>query len=348
MACSSAVWFALLSAALAGADPAAEVVLTGFKDSRERLSTGMYRLVGRTIKSAEGQRTDAPPPGEKQSPSAGSKQEIAVFCAFDFERRVVRFDRTQPERVVDSVAGVTRYVHTPEATIEWSNDTPDTVFITSPDQPVNRTVSPFDIRGIGIVSWRSILVNMQFPELYAILSKQKITECVRESNGLIRVSWLYGDNESGRRVALFDDKKGFTPQRTDVFSRSKDVEVLEYSTETNWGERGRTWVPTSMRMDHFSNSKVYLSVQMAFEWVTVNEPLDPKVFTEHGVDLPGSTRVVDSRLGTPIVVGPLAADSPLPARDTMSYGRWIGIAVTTLVLGVLTALWLLERRRRFA
>jgi hypothetical protein len=138
-----------------------------------------------------------------------------------------------------------------------------------------------------------------------------------------------------------DPDKGFAGIRVEVHSVSKEGRRLESTSEATFAEKAGVWVPVAVKIDEFATNG-QCSVQMALDWESVNGPPDPKLFTPEGLRLGGATRIVDSRLGRPIVVGNLAESRGpvLPPARSIS-GGWIAV-VTVLSVIALLGIWKLR------
>ena len=139
-----------------------------------------------------------------------------------------------------------------------------------------------------------------------------------------------------------------TPIRISQYETGKVRREMS-SAVVGWKHMSNTWVPNSMRVWESDSNNTYQSFELLLEWLSVNEPLDPKLFTASGlVDAPGSV-VADMTLGTMIVesVVPKAMPDTAPKPDARKPSSGLGwIVLGHLIAGSVFSWWYSRRKAR--
>jgi hypothetical protein len=89
----------------------------------------------------------------------------------------------------------------------------------------------------------------------------------------------------------FAVKCGYSPIQME--SESKQYKILDRTTVdvTRYNESSDLWVPVHSVVERFEDGKLYRRTEYTIAVYSLNEPLDPKVFTPEGLDVPVGTSV---------------------------------------------------------
>ncbi len=226
-------------------DRLAQSVLTGVQAGREGLRSGVFKATGRMTKIGP----------EDWGQLAG---DVDFFCAFDFDKNFVRFDRSEPVlRRFSSEAGTTRrkssspkqklsggttgkevkqvkraepfvgrrssvYIRFPDYFMAWSSpwERQKTAAGIFPlNSPCPVGTSPFDVRALGLYFWSSFLTPTTFEECYDALVKSHWDEVIRGDDGMFQLRRTLA---SGDSYTLWVDKnQEFSPRRYEIRRASK-------------------------------------------------------------------------------------------------------------------------------
>jgi len=281
----------------------ANLQLHGMKDSRDRLTSGVFRATGRE------QRI-----GRSGSPEMDSPVEF--FCAFDYEADLFRFERDvpairrNPEK--EEKARVERekglYIRTPKYSLHWTHEQSDMVKRQNVDAKPPRPATPFDVRSLGLAF--SLDVHVSFPKQTRALSEDEVVEVAEEAQGICRVLWET-DQPGTFVTAWFDQQQGHSPIRVEV--RVGDLADLPAAplqrAKTTWTNISDVWVPRTFLSQYFDiDGELRSKVEVAFQWESVNEPVPEKLFTAAGMGLPPETRLVSYETGKPVVLGSVGSE----------------------------------------
>jgi hypothetical protein len=301
-----------------------QFVMAGVQAERESLVTGVFDAEAHLV------------------PIEGPSYDSKIFCAFDHAAGKLRFDRTKTLRG-DPTAKPTGgyYIVTPE-NVTFRQLGSEVAAITAVHNQF-RITEPFDVRILGLAYWPNLQKNTTFASLYDTYMdpRRKVTELTRGGD-LYRIIWVY-QSRSRRREIVVDASKGYWPIRFSLSSR-EDQAVDKWNppdmeSDLSLQKVGETWVPSSFLMKNQGDE-----LNMTFHWKSVNAPVPPETFTYEGLDLEGVARVIDNRLGQPVVVknfvDPLTA---VPTRVVESRPRtriliWLGAGTLVLVVVFLVLL----------
>ncbi len=361
----------------------AQFVLSGYKDGRDRLRSGVFRAEGRVVKQ--------PKQGQ------GIEGDVEIFAAFDYEKGLFRFDRTEP--VILNIPGIKhlppsdptskrqaptksildpsiksqlyetkqigKWIRTPSQSIRWvppwkfgDMRSASGVGILAPDETPIREASPFDVRTLGLLYWHDLTVGRSFEAMLGFLQARSYVDSVAESKGLYRIRSRQTNGPDGpmsiTSTSWFDETKGFAPTRLElrdprVAGTAGRPDDLITTSEVGYEQISGAWVPTSYRIeDHTTEDK--LSYEFTLRWESVNQPVPPVYFTVEGLEAPKGTFVTDTRLGKPIMLSKLGEPPKLPELQSPSrQAAWPLIAVgLALALACFLGIWAQLRRRRGA
>jgi hypothetical protein len=232
----------------------------------------------------------------------------------------VRFDRLEPIWIAPE-AGVEgeptlgrhggKFALTPQHTIIWR---PDGLYanVRAPDYRNVGAIRPFDVRLIGCLGWartdRAFKSGESWEEYFAHVENQPADEVATEED-LIRLTWLHSPDEPGgvesRHDLWLDPQRGFCPVRHEV-ARRRSGGDLDWSDavvdriEVNWRKIDEVWVPMDLIQER--PRTVPQRRELQFVWHSVNQPIDPSVFTLDGMEYPPRRGHVDRRHGKPVFV----------------------------------------------
>ncbi|MEX2121949.1 MAG: hypothetical protein WD847_20380 [Pirellulales bacterium] len=324
----------------AGQADVARLVLAGYRDNRERLRSGIYRATGKRSYNSKRHGFD-------------TTVDMSLFCAFDFDRQLFRFDRTEPhfnpKTAGDSMGG--KFVRTVDRVIQ-RHDGGDTVTIQPAGARPLHGILPFDIRGIGSLNLpeveRGTQVERAFASPAGFLAEEKIEAAVAESDRIYRLSWLLANGQA-RRTIWFDAAAGYSPIRLeDRYVPGEAMAIVEVA----WSNESGVWVPSTARLETRTGSletQDIRSYSIAFYWKQVNGPVPDRLFAVEGMeDDTDELFVVDTRLGQPILIKK-PESAPLtsrPVRDGRTAGWAIVIGASILACCALLSYYVFRRRIR--
>jgi hypothetical protein len=313
-------------------------LMSGVKKGRLLINSGVYRAYGTMLGK-----------GEDGEPDTEGKVEI--YCAFDYAKEDLRFDRTQPVLMRDEGEQQWRllrhkhqYVRTQKNQI-IRHPIGGVISIRPLDSVLKSGAHPFDIRVVGLAMHAIMHDTESFESLYKLDAEEPPKSVERIDKDITKITWKRRLREYTKWI---NETQGFTPIRYEVHRQDKDTggRKLVYRCEATWQEKSGVWVPKTMRSE---NTKPVETLEIAFEWESVNSPIPPITFTPEGFDVEKHLApVVDHTLGKPVLVDLLrpktAPDVPLPA----SVNRLWGYALTALasVATVLIASFFMIWRRR--
>jgi len=319
----------------------AQFALAGLKNGRSKLTSGVYRAHGKLDRSTE-----------VVDPVVGP---IEIFCAFDYNQSLMRFDRAEPLWVARGTSTTKRieqyggkFVSTPDMAIELLSGN-SAGEITAAPRP-NKAIRPFDIRMVGVSGWGTLDTRLTLDQMVDIYRRfYVLVSASADANDEYTLRWT--DKAAELRAELrLDGKKEFAPVRFEVRFRNEKVgrdewgKVINVST-VSWSRINDVWVPHVWHDEETTGTTK--KRDLTFEWESVNGPVDKSLFTLEGLGAKDAM-FHDRRFGKVVVVHPLsdapaATESPRPVR---SYRKVLVIALVNLVvLSGLGILWLRRRRR---
>lgn len=315
---------------------AAENVIHGVIDSRQRLVSGVCRIHGKNRKS----RADS------KSSDQGRTEDVECFCAFDFARGLYRFDRNVARR--DGVEQGGKFIRTPSHAFELLGKVPElarsaVITRTRPGNSGNGIVAPFDIRIIGLFNLVGAYWERSLDENLKSLSADNFIEFAAESDNVFRLTWKRGNDRLTRYSLWIDTEKGYSWIRwkSTYDANSALIDIL---AETGWDEKNGVWVPISMHLKDQQTSIGTTEADWSIEWESVNEPVDSKYFDPQ--DLAPGTEVAmysDEVGEKPIYLG-LVGSAPVKPREVV-VSRWRRFCLILTILVVLILLSLIVVRR---
>ncbi len=305
----------------------ARYLLSGVRSERERLQRGVVHAHGRKVIDSSA--------GKPRTESNRLEGEVIVFCAFDASKGLLRFDRTEPEPVAGG-AGSSRswhpqifggkYVRTPDQQMRWhvGNDRVEVHGIKEPN--IGNMVRPFDVRVLGLVALPTLREGREFPSVMELYDSYATadTEVVLEKAELYKLRWVLDKKTDVQAVLWLDEKRGFSPVRYEFRDRQGAESRILWLSEVSWSRLAGVWVPKSARLESRSTPPSITTYEFAFDWKSVNEPLDERLFTIEGMDLKHGTYIFDYRLGADRPVVTAIGRKSVPEYDLIS-ARSLGL-----------------------
>jgi hypothetical protein len=293
----------------------AHALLAKMKTSRDLLKSGTYRASGRLLTNRRSLGAQQP------------QSEVQIFAAFDLDKGLFRFDRTQDvirQIGADSVPGlqIGKYVRTPELAITWINPwehkdmaRATAVGIHQPTIKPPMIIAPVDVRTFGLSLWDDFRAGTPFTACYEAWDKDSLIGVFPEANGIYRLRL----ERSGRRGAYvpqtiwIDKHLGFSPVRLSYIIPPAEPglpDQLLSECEVRWKNEAGVWVPASLHFERRVRGHLNDFCALTFEWISVNRPIPPELFTADGLDVPVGTRVVDYRAAPPRHIGQVKGLAP--------------------------------------
>jgi hypothetical protein len=295
----------------------AHVLLAKMKASRDLLRSGMFRASGAVSTNSDA-FVDRPLQGK-----------IEIFSAFDLDKGLLRFDQTRPairriddEDILDQDSS--KYVRTPQLAITWMRPWKQpknmrmvtAVGIYPPTLKPPRGIAPFDVRSLGLNLWDDFRAGIPFSKSYETWDKGRRVELFSETNGITRLRLVQG-HRSGIYVPQtlwIDEHQGFSPVRlsysVSLAEMSKPGQFT-FDCHVRWKDEAGVWVPSSFRIERRVRERLVDFYSLSFEWISVNKPIEPGLFTPEGLGVPVGTQVSDYRGAVPRRVGQVKAATPL-------------------------------------
>lgn len=237
----------------------------------------------------------------------GSPYSLVIRCTFDFSRELFFF-RRQRERMSDSPNEFLErfseiwYVTQPNKTIHVTQGAashrPYVVGIHPPQSPakINRFLRPvFDVRNLPFLRLDLLEESIGDTGLVAqIVAKPdevkaagSLIECIKRNEAREFTWWC--DAQQGYQVVRTREAELPDPKYPD-----RVIVPLSVSS-TTWVQRGDLWVPASHHV-RSRRGTVEREMDLTFEWQSVNEPADQRVFDWRDWDLPDESAVRELRV----------------------------------------------------
>jgi len=268
-----------------------QFLLERMQASREKLKSGVFQADRVWIlKTPESEQSH---PGEH------------IFCAFDFEKDLLRFDNESSE-------GFRYFTTSTEARLYTSSseDNPNDWFAKVPPHFLGRFMRQyrlFDVRLAGICS-HGEFEDGSFEDLMKFHTKEcTATGKPLEGNRYLLILSYQHVNRSlpllvritqYRQEYVLDASRDFVPIKFTFRMKdfkSKQWESLDPPVTAEWkkNEPSDVYVPVKLRFPERWISEESLVTQYTFKWKSVNQPVDQKLFTEDGLKVPPGTEVED-------------------------------------------------------
>jgi hypothetical protein len=215
------------------------------------------------------------------------------------------------------------------------------------DASGRRATDAFDIRTIGLVTMEEWKSFAGLDEALQYFQRQRFTRGTEHADGLII---LESQTTTGGSLKWFDTKHGNMPVRDEYTFLGNRA----YLAEVTWTKTGDIWVPQTYHHERYKVSESppqkYETLDLAFEWISVNQPLPDALWKVDSLGTSTSQLVVDRRGDRPVtikkIVPPGAEPPPMrvvvPRQSSNLKLILIGNAV---FLGLLVVLLLVRHRR---
>jgi hypothetical protein len=339
----------------------ATLVLSGMRDSRERIRSGEFL--------ANGILRRVMPDGK-----GSFEGDVTYRSIFDFNDGLQRFDCKEPSLVSgasvaesghggvgqDEVADrspVTafdsKFVRTREWTLKWLAMSPRAVVRLGPDAETDRSCRSVDFRAFGLVSLTDISIgDIDFPAMLDLLMKKTLIGVHDHGDGLFQLTWIEGEGNHVRRAVWFDQHRGYSPVRIEFWDdRHPKKEESIQSGEVLWEEKSGVWLPVTLHLK--SSWPIEEELSLTLTWRSVNDQVDRGLFQPEGLGLPQRAELISRELGSPILLGHIdggeleirgsaVADAP---KGTTRSLRLLLIGLS-LVLLIIVGTWFVSRRLR--
>jgi hypothetical protein len=328
----------------------AEMLLAGLREQRELLRQGIVRSTGKMIESG----------GGLEGPSS-------VFCAFDMDQDLFRFDRDQPIRTKrtgapDDSARI-KQIRFAFSRIQnrsmYYQDSSGSLTIQNWSGKLPITLCPFDIRAVGLLFSQTYRDGTPFEKILDGFCKLEPHEVVAEGNGVYRIHWLLGSGQQ-RRTLWVDAANGYSPIRLEVqdrrfpFTPNDDDWPAPFAvSRAEWTKMAGVWVPITFFFENRGPGNL-ARYEHTFLWESVNRTLPKELFTAEGLKAPKGTLVLN-KLGRQTFVEKVIGveNSPFANKELLSstpenISRSIGwrlyfVIANVVVVLLLSCFWLRRR-----
>lgn len=342
-------------------DGARDFLLSGMRSEREKLVAGRTVIRGEHL---------------YRSKAIGECRVPVLFdIAFDYKSKLFRHCRSDYRPVNTRLIGPEQYLAAENKTpfikgrgtdkdcVDWIAIEDKASVVRTPMYDLHRraesvqvtrlppgsaqgVVDEWDMRCLGLLDFPSLVACSSFDETLDAYGNR--LKCIAVNTDESKVSRLIMQFEGGEYEIWIDEEHGMTPIRISQYETGKVRREMS-SAVVGWKHMSNTWVPNSMRVWESDSNNTYQSFELLLEWLSVNEPLDPKLFTASGlVDAPGSV-VADTTLGTMIIESvvpktlPDIAPKPVAPKPSSGLG-WIVLG--HLIAGGVFSWWYSRRKSR--
>ena len=260
-------------------DPAklARYLWSGMTENRRKLERGVFVATGRRII-------------DNWSDRSHGSGEVELFGAFDHEKGLRRFDRTEPlaarlplRAVPDALADrlTAQCIMTPQrTTIRLSQAKGDSqiILINDPTPSHMQLHGTFDARSLGLLFWNRDSSVLDFESVLKTWTDARLEEVAKVSDHIYRITASSGQNNAVVRSIWVDDSRGFGPIRCEVGSRSG---LPIYVSEMVWVQIHGIWIPKKYR-NEMTTASLTDTYDLSFKWESVNKPVPQSLFTLAG------------------------------------------------------------------
>ncbi len=272
----------------------ADFAKAAWQDSLLKLNSGIYEAVGTAQTTRD---------------STVTESRIVVRSAFDHRLAKVRFERWSSEWESGQTASdfspdkMAAFINDGHNKLLWSpNSHVASISTLESDLPGYKgMLNPFDVRGLGII----IVTSFDHPaDLEKLIKnfwneKNYQLERVSETEEICTLEWLITKLPGTRRKLILDKTKGYLPISMRWVDVYEGIESYPIENSVEWfADDSGCWVPkaaqmvaTTARADGSIAVQHLLTYKIA--WESVNEPLDPELFTEAGLHLPHAAAIMD-------------------------------------------------------
>ena len=368
------VWLCLLShmATLWSADQSLaekrrSYLLTGMRAEREKLLSGHVIMSGEHWKTTQ--------------KLGNIRVSVKFELAFDKEARLYRCSQRDfaqyvltgltPVQKTTLLASRSSLPHgtTPEG-IDWCTEEQGGTVVHTPEYDLHLAVGTnrvtrlapgivrktqvyeWDLDVLGLIDWVAFRREYHLNDLLIAYEKRlKCHSVDLDQAGLaclkLRSDWNPNADTVEYEIWI-DQKEGMTP--ISISRKDMNNSMRESSrSEVSWREINGVKVPVAFRIIDAIDPNNPEGYDLTLEWIHVNEPLDPKLFTPAGITESNSALVADLRLGQVVVERvhplPLPVATPKPVAPQPS-SRLGWIVLGHLVVGGGVSWWYSRRKSR--
>jgi hypothetical protein len=221
--------------------------------------------------------------------------------AFDFDNDCIRFDGIDSD-------GNWKYARNQKESLQQvgSDDYVDKCPANEPMAALD--MRPFDLRALGMMT----IGEFDYREPYQKIrdyyqTKVQLADISVEKDGIVKAVWdctvtarVVDRHDKAKRTIWFDKNQGFSPIKmtAEILNSVSGQFEIDTETTTSWKKVNSVWVPTNC---HIGTPGYRNSVDLSFDWVSVNQPLNENLFTEQGMGLKTGDEVWNCRLTPPVV-----------------------------------------------
>lgn len=331
MAAVCAIHLAVCIADGYAADDEAAFFINGILAERQRVQSARVHVTGtRAIRDIE-------------SGKVRSSRKFEAKYAFDRDRVYVEStepgkmlaDGTQKPPKFVTAERVRRYFRTPERSVTWIEGEP-AMYIRGPDAPMLGEFLFFDVRALGVYSWRELLKGSRLEE---VLERQLNRPCVKtvdRSHGEEVIVAFSGKTEGPHEYDLrwwMRPGDSFSVVRTELRTRPLNRETDKWREldrqVTSWKNTNGVCVPVHCEM-YLPQRQSLQELIIEAEWTAINIPLDSELFRWENFGAPPTVEVRDLTSDKTVVIQ--AANTATVKTVQMPYGRWLFFAANILVV----------------
>lgn len=329
-------------------------VLSAISRERHKLVSGVCLVTG----SFDGKRPS--------DPSTNLDGPIKGMIAFDNDK--IHYDYTRPGWVVDTssiqkggaaTSNVkaqtkkgefeTRFALDGDRLTVWSTDQGFVVVSKLEAMPEIRTFGDYiDIRAPALIERLAVTKGWFLDDVLNQIrefTSKYLTEVKELRDSVWSISWRIPAERFTKRWTLEVDTKNFTPLEyrceaapTDRVDQD-DAWFVVWKNKDTWTERDGIWIPTRHEYHHEDGpfSRVNETVIYDYDWKSVNEAVDEKLFNHESFDLPATVGIQDVSGDSPILIRPPMVSVPASAFPAAPQSRsskvlWLVAFNVTLVI----------------
>ncbi|NQT15429.1 MAG: hypothetical protein HQ582_21915 [Planctomycetes bacterium] len=182
-----------------------------------------------------------------------------------------------------------------------------------------------DVRCLGLYSWIHFSKGTDFETVYGPFAQSSPYEISDEGSGLYRVVWEF---KTLRATLWIDESKDCSPVRYWIQGKSATAgqiwdEDPRLTNDVTYEKVAGVWVPSTFRFrcrqdkvergpdqrpkKRSHNATTYL---LAFDWQSVNTPVDDKYFSHEDFQLRQGTFILEHRAGEPVILEEVGRERP--------------------------------------
>ena len=299
----------------------AEFVISGFRDSRQRLIRGECHITG-------------------YDKLLGSPKKVPLDChiVFDYGQGNYRFDRVTPRDGGKNRGG--RFIRTNSYTYEALGIESRGAMRRRPSAVVSTVIAPFDIRSVGLFNLVGEYWDVKYDTFLDFLQHDgELIEYAKHGD-LAQLTWRITDDtgDEWTDTIWVDESRGYSCVRFEIKN-----ENVKTSVESSWEETGGAWVPTSLRIED-EQAGLLGESEWAIEWDSVNEDIDDSYFEPASLARPNlPLSLYTEELGKIVHLETFGAVAPVMTGKTSSWRR---IVLVTLNIGLIAMALIVLRARR--